>query len=460
MDRLSTYRIPVDAATLHRSVGESALSPDLMEPMQALVTAVTRRGSEGPFSLYVCADDPDAAVRDDLAVLLARALAPHVPSALLVDCDFTNLGLHGYVPQKDALGFLDFLLYGSSLGVITQESAGVRVVSAGSFPVTRRMPFVETAFADAARRLVAHARCAIFVGPAFDESGAPHPLAAETDVVAVVSPDPRATTADRLAAGASDVWNVEFGAAPAAVAPPSPPIDRPALRGSDPLPPVAEPVTASVPRAAVTREGETRDASLLPRVAIVGFGVVVVAFAVWWFTMGRGTADEPVESAQPVTTGTPDRVPPAVGEPVDTLTRDPALLAAVTADTMTAGGDTTPVPVPPPTDEADTGGRTGGTQLIGYADIHVMADLEAQWKDWYLIHISSFQESIRAREEVAFLRSREFPVFIVFLDLGAKGSWYRVYCGPFRTREEARDVKKNLDAIPQVRFTRIARIPE
>ena len=83
-----------------------------------------------------------------------------------------------------------------------------------------------------------------------------------------------------------------------------------------------------------------------------------------------------------------------------------------------------------------------------------------RWNGWYAIHISSFQESVRAREEVSFLQSREFPVFIVFLDLGAKGKWYRVYAGPFETREEARDVKKNLDAIPQVRFTRITKIPE
>jgi cell division septation protein DedD len=77
-----------------------------------------------------------------------------------------------------------------------------------------------------------------------------------------------------------------------------------------------------------------------------------------------------------------------------------------------------------------------------------------------MIHISSFQESVRAREEIAFLESREFPVYIVFLDLGPKGKWYRVYSGPFRTREEAREVKKNLDAVPQVRFTRITKIPE
>jgi len=101
-----------------------------------------------------------------------------------------------------------------------------------------------------------------------------------------------------------------------------------------------------------------------------------------------------------------------------------------------------------------------GRVLVDPSDILLMEDLANRWNGWFAIHISSFQESIRAREEVSFLQSREFPVFIVFLDLGAKGKWYRVYAGPFETREEAREVKKNLDAIPQVRFTRVTQIPE
>jgi cell division septation protein DedD len=148
--------------------------------------------------------------------------------------------------------------------------------------------------------------------------------------------------------------------------------------------------------------------------------------------------------------------------PVPEATAD--TVAVASADSMRASEtDTLPAStpgIPAPIRPADTGGRSGGTVLVDPNDILIMDDLAARWNDWYAIHISSFQESIRAREEVSFLQSREFPVFIVFLDLGAKGKWYRVYAGPFETREEARDVKKNLDAIPQVRFTRITKIPE
>ncbi len=460
MDRASVYRIPAAPDVLRAAAGETALPSVLMEPMQALVAGITRRTAEGPLSVYVCSDDDSLQLRDDVAFLMVRTLAAHLPSALVVDCDFMHTGLHGLVPQKDALGFLDFLLYGSSIGVITQASRGVHVVGAGSFPVTRRMPFVEAAFHEAGRRLAAHARCAIFVGPLTDEQGDPHPLTAAVDVVAVVVAGDRApalAVVDRIAEQAADVWTIQLGAAPEPA--PAPVPSQPARPAPGAPQPAAVLPTGMPPRR--PRDAEPRYSSLVPRIAIVVFGVVVIAFAVWWFVQGRHagplTSDGPT-GTRPAGTGTA-----AVAQPPDTVVTRVAPDTLVAAASDAPGGavaDTVASVLPPPVDPADTGGRTGGTLLLNPADIHVMADLDAHWRDWYMIHISSFQESIRAREEVDFLQSREFPVFIVFLDLGAKGKWYRVYSGPFETREEAREVKKNLDAIAQVRFTRITKIPE
>jgi cell division septation protein DedD len=88
-----------------------------------------------------------------------------------------------------------------------------------------------------------------------------------------------------------------------------------------------------------------------------------------------------------------------------------------------------------------------------------MDDVENSWGGYYLIHISSFRESGKARNEVVNLEERGFPVFIVFLNLGPKGSWYRVYAGPLDTRDDARAMKKLLDDTPGVRFTRITQVP-
>jgi cell division septation protein DedD len=372
---------------------------------------------------------------------------------------------------------LDFLLYGSSIGVVTQETpTGLRVVAAGSFPVTKRMPFVTPAFDEAARRLAAHARCVVFVGPMVQEDGSAHPLASAVDLTIVVRSDdgvrrPRGKSeADAIEEAVTekgvDVWSVRTGAeakpahapepaAPAAVAPPKPAAPNPAkpkpAAGID-APPRAKPREREASPGMVPLDApESRYGSLIPRIAVLVFALLVIGFVAWWMWQGRAdrrteTASKPAASPAASSVGL---------EPIDTIAVvQPDSASTAATDSVLEPAAT--VPVHP----GYTGGGTGGTVLVDPNDILVMDDLALRWNDWYAIHISSFQESIRAREEVSFLQSREFPVFIVFLDLGPKGKWYRVYAGPFKTREEAREVKKNLDAIPQVRFTRITKIPE
>ena len=447
MSRISAYQFSLTADSLHAAMQGDAPEA-LVEPLQALVATVSRRVAEAPVSIYVCADDDGARSRDHLAFALAKTLTAHVPSTLLVDCDFVRAGLHGVVPQKDALGLLDFLLYGSSIGVITQEAhGGVHIVGAGSFPVTKRMPFVESAFEDASRRLVAHARCVLFVGPLFDETGGVHALAGAVDVVAVVRSSARDakldTAEETIAGGRAEVWSLRLGAAPAA------PARAPASRPVAPAPrPSPRPRPAAAPAPA-----DARTSSLAPRLAIVVFGLVVIAFVGWWLTQNRSSNPE----NPPSVTTSPSEPAVPVPLPVDSATiAEPDSAAGATSP---GAADTTTSLFRVPVNPANTGGG-GGTVLINPADIHVMDDVVRNYRGWFLIHISSFQTSLRAREEVAYLQSREFPVFIVFLDLGPKGKWYRVYAGPFETRGEAEDVKKNLDAVPQVRFTRIATIPE
>jgi len=494
MNRVSIYQIPVASDVLQSAAAAPSIPSALVQPMQAMVAAIAHRVNQVPVCIYVCAEDELATARDGFAAVLAKSLTGHVPSTLLVDCDFLKIGLHGLVPQPDALGFLDFLLYGSSIGVVTQDAAaGLRVVGAGSFPVTKRMPFVASAFEDAARRLASHARCVVFAGPATLEDGHVHPLASECDIAIFVRGEaimrrPRAAAEagameEAVAADGIDVWSVRVGT----------PVHPPRLESAGSLPkapepppstttktaPVASVRTGSAPRTpppasipprtpagpprrpspasvpASLEVPETRYGSLIPRVAVIVFALFVIGFVAWWMWQGRGKSEP--DAAQTNTTTRP------MSLPIDTIPFQ-------SPDTARALIDTTDAPSlePAPANTAttsltrpdDSGGRTGGKALVDAEDILVMADLASRWDGWYAIHVSSFQESMQAREEVSFLQSREFPVFIVFLDLGAKGKWYRVYAGPFQSREEARDIKKNLDAIPQVRFTRITKIPE
>jgi cell division septation protein DedD len=482
MSRITTFEIPLRPEELRPPIFAGAAEMPLAEPLQALVTAISRRTADASVTVYLCADDDSARARDDFAMALARTLTAHVPSTLLIDCDFLHPGLSDQMPQKDALGFLDYLLYGSSIGVITQDFDGVHMVGAGSFPVTKRMPFAENAFVDASKRLVTHARCALFVGPAFDGDGGRHPLTGAADVVATVRTSMRHPRLDsieeQIAALGPELWSIRLTGAtapePVAVSAPAPPPPvRPARRPAEP--PVQRRVERPVERAvpappASDMLDETRaSASLAPRIAVILFGLLVIAFVVWWFTQNRNpgnlTGDKP--QAGEVTTDSTRVTNAGESAPRDTTTiKRPATTTPASDTTATKLRPATPPPATSTSPETTTGnsnqstGRSGGTVLVSSADIQVMEDLNRRFRGWYMIHISSFQTSTRARDEVAFLESHEFPVFIVFLDLGPKGKWYRVYAGPFETREEAADVKKNLDAVPQVRFTRIATIPD
>jgi len=501
MDRVSTYQVGVTRTVLRDALERGTLPPELHEPLRALVHRVTRVASERALSMYLFSSDESAEVRSLFAFALARALRQHVPNALIVDCDFLAVGMHGVVPQKDALGFLDLLLYGSSLGVITQEGpGGVRAVGAGSFPVTKRMPFVMGAFEDASRRLAKHARCVIFTGPLEDDEGELHPLIGAVDLPVLVRgpreapapgvPDPLEDQvaehfqADLIgvrltapAAAPPSVDEVEPAPPPAAVPPERPaPESKPApeARPAPPQPVAPAPVAAAPPAAPVGIEDfeEPRFNATLPRVIVGVFGVIVIASVVWWVYVertSRGTQPTPPEpvvqtpiAAAPRDTTPAEGVGAGSGEPAAVAAEETVAVAQPGPSAVTTGAESVDArdasPAADVVDPADTGGRTGGTVLIPSEDILVMDDLIGGWTGWYVVHISSFKESVKARTEIGYLESREFPVFIVFLDLGAKGKWYRVYCGPFSTREQAQEVKKNLDDTPGVRFTRVSKV--
>jgi len=545
MDKISSYNIGVSVESLRNGFKLGMVPEGLHEPFQSLLPRLTRAASESPTEVYLFSSDDIAEIRDFFGYSLAAALMQHVPSTLLVDCGFTTVGLSGIIPERDALGFLDLLLYGSSLGVITQEtSGGVHVVGAGSFPVTKKMPFVLNSFEEASRRLVSHSRCAIYCGPLYDDNGELHPLVgvvdvpimvrvtksgagvedpieeqvsaqcdsellsvrislrdapvetatpessddeyfAEPEVVPPPAPEPKF---EEISRATSTTQQLDSQSLPPVTAPPArtepPPSPEPPRAPAPPPPSTAgvEPPKSEAPEVEFEEEsgrssrGGRKNASLAPKIATIAVALVVVAFLVWWFNAERRTGGES-DPGQVVATQTenPDTDPVAgggegAGMPVDTAA------GGVAADTSSARGaaqstetHTTPAPTltedppvrPPPTGtETDPTGQTGAGAAIDSDNILVMDDLESKWGGSFLIHVSSFRESDKARTEVSYLVDLDYPVFIVYIDLGVKGKWYRVYAGPFERREEARNAKKNLDDTPGVRFTRITQIPK
>jgi cell division septation protein DedD len=513
---------------------------------------LTSAAAEKPTSVYLFSEDDVSETRDLFAYALAAALAQQLPSTLLVDCSFLAVGLNGVVPHKDGLGFLDLLLYGSSLGVITQETnGGVRVVGAGSFPVTKKMPVVMNSFEEAARRLVAQSGCALFCGPLLDDDGELYPLIGSVDVPIYVNvaADTTAGALDEVEERISRHWDKELFSAritsseePAAARTAAPPPEpeppaqadddqwleelEPSQQGPEPsktdteppptvvkaekptapsdavdafeeVPAKSEPIKPEPP-GDISRDKhptqpewpspvfdlgeepalpyhEKRYTSLLPKIVTAVVALVVLVFVIWWMNTERNGGDEP--SATQGSVGSTQTT-----SSTSALGADPGgVEGGTTADSIAAG--TAQIEEGQPRDRVDVDTAGGGAadaaessakqeqeivssdqstapedNRIDSSDILVEDDLEANWTGWYFIHISSFRSSDLARTEVATLESKGFRVFIVFLNLGQKGSWYRVYAGPEKTREDARNLKKLLDDTPGVRFTRITQI--
>jgi succinoglycan biosynthesis transport protein ExoP len=63
----------------------------------------------------------------------------------------------------------------------------------------------------------------------------------------------------------------------------------------------------------------------------------------------------------------------------------------------------------------------------------------------YSVLTGSFRDLKRANKEISFLKDKGFLPYWTYVDLGAKGKWYRVFAGHFETLKEAETFKESLD---------------
>ena len=218
MQNVRTLEFGIDRQSLEGLVTDDAFPDELLVPLQSLASDVVGRVTNGAVSVYVASDDADSDARNQFAFALARSVMTHVPDLLMIDCDFLEVGLSGAVPHRDGLGFLDLLLYGSSLGAITQQAVGgVTVIGAGSFPVSKKSPFVMDAFISAQRYLLNQSKCLIYSGPVTDDDDKVHPIIEHIDLPVIVRKGRRARSdildpvEDKVSSATSDpVWSVRI----------------------------------------------------------------------------------------------------------------------------------------------------------------------------------------------------------------------------------------------------------
>jgi hypothetical protein len=353
MEKMKTYEFKSSFDDLSAPLEGKDLPADLHQPLGTMAAEIASLAQRKPFSIYVTSGDELSEVRDTFGYNLTKMIIERIPTAMMVDCDFMSTGLSGIVPQKDAMGFLDLLLYGSSLGAITQQAAnGVLVVGAGSFSVTKKHPFVMDAFQNARRYLLNQARCVVFCGPAVDDDGRVHPLVEHVDLPIVVSYRDNYRGAvlepveEKVSSGnVDDVWSVRIQQSSTLItggvaevpytagprerddAPPHEdevrepereapePKDEEAVLITDP--PESEDTPerevqanfgASAPAGPEWEEetgkvfqgSKSSISALLPRIITAVLGVFLIAFVAWWLYLTKSVRQQAETPARPV----------------------------------------------------------------------------------------------------------------------------------------------------------------
>jgi hypothetical protein len=140
---------------------------------------------EGSRSILAMSVGENRLSRDFAVLQIAHILAKHGKEVLIVDCDFFSPGLSGLVENTEDHGFLDLLLYGSSLKTVARPTGidGVIVVGSGSFPVSRTIPFAMKEFIKVRDFLSRSNDVVIYCSTLYTDDGTVNPFASLVDSV-------------------------------------------------------------------------------------------------------------------------------------------------------------------------------------------------------------------------------------------------------------------------------------
>jgi len=474
-----------------------------------------RLTEEGSRSILAMAAGDNRLSRDFAVLQIAHILAKHGRDVLLVDCDFLAPGLSGIVENSEDNGFLDLLLYGSSLKTVAKTTGidGVKVIGPGSFPVSRTIPFAQREFTKVREFLSRNHDVIIYCSTLYTDDGTVNPLASLADSLFLscrleempegelrknlgdlgpdhppvdlicFGEDGEAASAGIAGEGGRDE---EEGEKPAF----HPPVkykedtrdDERSGRKEEP----EETEAAAIEKTAdlESEVGRKRGGMDLPRIITAAVVVVVAVFLVWWFIMHRSNSEkeneiktaelvqkqrdarEKQERAQEETAGAGDSE--AAGDKARGAGDDPG-------PEMEDGskGKTGDRPGDKPGDRPAAGdaGGTGQKEVkaeeppdgAGQGEALEVSEpatvTPAPEGSYYTVHVASFRDIGRAGRETDYLEKNGYVATVI--ETTVKGeTWFRVYVGEFETREEAAALRLRLLDLSRVGYARVVTLKE
>jgi cell division protein FtsN len=434
---------------------------------------------EGSRSILAMSVGENRLVRDFAVLQIAHILAKHGRDVLIVDFDFLSPGLSGLVENTEDQGFLDLLLYGSSLKTVARSTGidGVTVVGPGSFPVSRTIPFAKKEFTKVRDFLSRSHDVIIYCSTLYTDDGVVNPLASLVDSIFLscrLEEMPEGQLQKNLKDLGTDLPPAElvcFGEAAedySGEAPFMPPVRIDDESGEETGVDEEEgeeryeAEAAAIEKTAdLDSDGKNKGGGMsLPRIVTSVVVVVVVIFLVWWFKIYKSISNKEGESRtaelvqkQRDVQEIKDRSQEedvAAGAQIEPGTEEDN---TATATDDEPAGESVEKPAAAGTDSGDT------EPVVSQPVSKPGTVTPAPEGSHFSIHVASFKEMSRAGTETDYLEKNGYDSIVLEKEVNGQ-KWFRVYVGEFRTKEEATAMRLELLDLRQIGYAKVVTLKD
>jgi cell division septation protein DedD len=413
-----------------------------LEHFREVGAQLEKRAREGEgLSLLALSASDNRLSRDFSVLQIAHMLGKHGKKVLIVDCDFLEPGLSGIVENREGLGFLDFLLYGSSLQSVAHSIGidGVAVTGAGSFPVYKTMPFARKEFGKVNDFLTKKNDVVIYCSTLFTDEGRMNPMTRFTQGILfccridemeegqlkkhIEELKELDASIDVICFSSKGV--VPAGAGRAMERPKEGVGEKAAGEGEE-----VESVYIEKMGEIDMEEGAVKSRVSIPRIVTIVAAAIVATFIIWWVFTTRTIRE---------------------GEDARRMTE---LVQKQRDARETEGEQSQQEETAPPEGEVED-------------DAGITPDLEPtetveeipQPVARFTVHIASFKNLDRAENEIADLEKLGYEVEAVEVEI--KGiTWLRIMAGRYATLEEAEQARIELLDLKRITYAKVVELDD
>ncbi|MCD6380239.1 SPOR domain-containing protein [bacterium] len=456
----------------------------------------------GGLSLFFFSITQESVSRDFSVLQIAHFLSKRGKRVLVVDCDFLEPGLSGLVENVEKHGFLDLLLYGSSLKSVAYPIGveGVKVIGSGSFPVSRTVPFAKKEFERVNHFLRERSDVIIYCSTLYDDAKNINPLAEFVDEI-ILSSWVEETLDGRLQKALIDMETSAFSSVEAISFGGS--VDKGSLldEGAQPeeekkevikkakkVPDEEEKVVEETEEIGtqiaagkenqdietgfiekteeIETEGELPEKGVNPlRIVLITAIFFVVVFIAWWYIRGNSIKE--------------DSSSERIGKAVQTMQeagRDTLRMAAAENKFEEAVEDT----IKNKGEKKETAentivrGQVVGKKAPGIPKKEGVAGKDGQSKEsvnevtngtvskpasdiYYSVHIASFRDLDKAGIEAEYFEKKGYDVYVMQAEV-KHTRWFRVLIGRIPTQGEASKFKMQLLSLKKIGYARVIKM--